>query len=77
MGLAPTHVVDKVLWISAHLVSGRIDKDVDALNANKASITAREAAELLKLKRALEAKAKRLLTPRSASALLPEKSVFL
>ena len=44
---------------------------------NKASITAREAVELLKLKRALEAKAKRLLTPRSASALLPEKSIFL
>ena len=30
---------------------------LDALNANKASISAREAAELLKLKRVLEAKA--------------------
>jgi hypothetical protein len=30
---------------------------LDAVNANKAPITAREAAELLKLKRALEAKA--------------------
>ena len=30
---------------------------LDALNANKGAITAREAIELLKLKRALEAKA--------------------
>ena len=30
---------------------------LDALNANKGAITAREAVELLKLKRALEAKA--------------------
>ena len=60
-----------------NLMPDEVEAALDALNANKASITAREAAELLKLKRALEAKAKRLLTPRSASALLPEKSVFL
>jgi hypothetical protein len=36
---------------------------LDALNANKGAIKAREAVELLKLKRALEAKAERRSLP--------------